>query len=358
MKKYISLIFAFAVLISCEEGWMGEQSKPKGRGEPGEIVLVLDSAKWAGEIGSEFRQIFRESVDGLPRDEPMFDLRQVTPFEFKGILKQAKNLILVVPLNDGAGESRRMRNFFTRDALDSIRNNQNIFMISKKNLFATDQHVLFLVSQGNQYLENQLEENSDYLQAYFNRIEERRAYRRIYDAPGANMIINKLEDKYNFTIKVPYNWKIAEEADNFVWLRLPGQQIDKNIFVAFKPYESEAQFEDENIIEWRNEITEEYIHGDPDRAGTYVITEPLIPPTIREVNLNGKYAKKIIGRWKTKNVTMGGPFVAYVFVDESVNRLYYIDGFVFSPGVKQREIVRELNVILKTFDSKGEGSSS
>jgi len=353
MKRPIHLFLTFLmilfILTSCNKDWLGEQTKPKGRGESGEIVLVLDSARWSGEIGSALRKIFHESVDGLPRDEPMFNLRQVTPFEFKGILKQAKNLILVVPIADNTRESVRMRNFFTKDAIDSLRTNEEIFFINRRNLFATDQHVLFLIGHNNERLKQDLLGNTEKLRAFFNKIEENRAYERLFDVRAERLIMNNIQENYQFKIQVPFGWKIAEENERFIWLRQAGDDIDKNIYIAYKPYENESQFENDSLILWRNEIGRKYIYENPDRVNSYVITEPLVPPTITEVNFNGNYSKKMIGRWRTKNVSMGGPFISYVMVDENSGRLYYIEGFVFSPGVDQREIVRELDVILKTF---------
>ena len=342
-------IFIPLFLFSCNGDFLGEQSKPKGRGEPGEIVLVLDSARWAGETGSALRQIFHESVDGLPRDEPMFDLRHINPFQFKGILKNAKNVILVVPINDPQNESIRMRNFFTKDALDSMRQNEDIFLITRKNLFATNQNVLFLIGHGNDDLVRKIRNNSDRMRAFFNRIEETRAYERLYNVRTERLIMNNLQEKYGFVLDVPFGWKIAEEKEKFVWLRQPTDKIDKNIFIAYKPYIDQKQFADDSLIQWRNEIGRKYIYEDPKNEVSYMITEPEIPPTITEVNFNGNYAKKMIGRWKTRNVSMGGPFVSYAFVDENTGRMYYVEGFLFSPGVDQRELVRELDVILKTF---------
>jgi hypothetical protein len=361
MKRMV-LLGAVIIIIpltfySCDGDFMGEQTKPKGRGEPGEIVLVLDSARWTGETGSALRKVFHESVDGLPRDEPMFDLKHISPFQFKGILKNAKNLILVVPLNDPLNESVRMRNFFTRDALDSMRENKNIFMITRKNLFATNQNVLFLVGRENENLVQEINNNAGRMRAFFNRIEDKRAYDRLYNVRGERLIMNNLQNKYGFLLQVPFGWKIAEEMEKFVWLRQPTEKVDKNIIVAFKPYRDPVQFEDDSLIQWRDEIGKKYIYEDPENEISYMITEPEIPPTITEVNFNGKYAKKMIGRWKTRNISMGGPFISYVFVDESTGRLYYIEGFLFSPGVDQRELVRELDVILKTFKTLPETQS-
>jgi hypothetical protein len=46
---------------------------------------------------------------------------------------------------------------------------------------------------------------------------------------------------------------------------------------------------------------------------------------------------------------MGGPFVGFAMVDEATQQFYYIEGFTFSPGREQREIIRELEAILSTF---------
>ena len=77
-----------------------------------------------------------------------------------------------------------------------------------------------------------------------------------------------------------------------------------------------------------------------------MVVETLIPPVINQINFNNKYAIEAKGLWKTNNLSMGGPFISYVFVDEELNRVYYIDGFVYSPGKSQREFIRELETIL------------
>jgi len=48
---------------------------------------------------------------------------------------------------------------------------------------------------------------------------------------------------------------------------------------------------------------------------------------------------------------MGGPFLSYIVADASIGRLYFIDGFVYSPGKPQREYMREIETILWTFST-------
>jgi len=348
------VLFIIALIFSSCESWLGEQAMPQGRGESGEIILVIDSARWAGNIGKELRLTFRELVDGLPRDEPLFDLRQIVPTDFKGILKNPKNLVLVIPVNDKNHEGLKMKNLFTQNSLDSLQENKDIFLINRKNLFAIGQHVVFLVNHDDASFEDQIEKEKEHIRYLFNTIEDRRAMEKMFKVREEKTITNKLLTDFGYNIRVPYGFRIAESAEGFVWLRQAGREIDKSIYIAFKDYTDANAFQNEEIIAWRDEICGKHIYGNPENPESFLLTETLIPPTLKEVNFDGKYSKKILGLWKTNNISMGGPFVGYTFVDENTNRLYYIEGFVYSPGVDQRELMREMNVILKTFKSNPE----
>ena len=245
-----------------------------------------------------------------------------------------------------------MKNLFTQRSLDSLQESQDIFLINRKNLFATGQQVLFLILHNDQSFKEKIIREKEQIRYFFNAIEERRAFERMYKIREEKTISSTINTDFGFNLRIPYGFRIAESSEDFVWLRQAGQKIDKSIFIAFKDYSDTKSFEDDKIVEWRNEICYKHIYGNPENPESYVLTEPLALPTISEVNFNGKYGKKLVGRWKTKNISMGGPFISYTFVDEETNRMYYIEGFLYSPGVGQRELMRDMNVILKTFRSK------
>jgi hypothetical protein len=83
-------------------------------------------------------------------------------------------------------------------------------------------------------------------------------------------------------------------------------------------------------------------------------TETLIPIETEQVNFGNKYAVETRGLWKLTNNTMGGPFLSYIFVDEELNRLYYIEGYVYSPGKDKRNSMKEIEAILTTFKTQSE----
>ena len=157
---------------------------------------------------------------------------------------------------------------------------------------------------------------------------------------------------YQCSVRVPNGYQIAANEPGFVWLRSPGE-TDKNILVSFREYTSESIFEEKNIIGLRDSLTRVYIFDDPENDNSYIKVDTVnIDTEVVTTQLNGNYARRIRGIWKANNLTIGGSFVGYVFVDEETGRLYYIDGFVIRPGKNKREALRELDVILNTFSTK------
>jgi hypothetical protein len=346
--KIVVILLYVAFLSACKEG-PNDKSLLPGTGKAGEVLLVIDSSKWNGAIGHEFRILFNSPVPDLPRDQSMFDLGHVSPLDFKSLLKQAKNLVLLVPLYERNSQSLRMQAFFDKGSIDSLKANPDLFLVNKKNLYASNQEVMFIIGHSEEELLANLEKYRDGIRKFFNDAEDKRTAAMLYGVAEEKVIGNRLEKEHNFNLKIPYQYKIVYDKESFVWLRLPGQQIDKNILIAFKDYKDTSDFNHDKLVEWRNEICKKNVFGDPANPDSYVVTESLIDPLFRQVSFNGKYAVKINGLWKTHDVTMGGPFVAYSMVDEKLNRMYYIEGFIYSPGVDQREIMREMDVVLKSF---------
>ena len=126
--------------------------------------------------------------------------------------------------------------------------------------------------------------------------------------------------------------------------------------IELKDYTADDIFKNGNLIGLRDSITLHNVFEDPEDLDSYIRVDTLnIETEFITTRFNGQYAKRIRGIWKANNLTLGGSFISYVFVDEKTNRLYYLDGFVVSPGRAKREPLRELEVILKTFVTPKEG---
>lgn len=356
---FITLISLTCLLFSCDIESANKDNLPRASGKPGEIIMVIDSVHQNSKLGEELNQTFRKEVAGLPRPEPEFNIRYVLPSQFNSILKMAHNIIIVAVMDNYSANSEVVKNYFTANSIQRINEEPDLFLLSKQNEWAQGQEVLFLFGKTEEALTEKIVENREVLKAHFNNIERRRLNASLFKSKELKEVSQRLLENHRFTLRVPFGWRIEFEDpnSNFVWLRLPGIDVDRNIWVYYEDYKSEEIFND--MIGFRNKVTKQYIFDDKEKNDTsYVVVETIIPPEIKNVNFNDKYAVRMKGLWKTNNLSMGGPFVSYMFVDERLNRVYYIDGFVYSPGKSQREYMRELDTILWTFKTESEASPS
>ncbi len=356
--KSIKIIFSLALLTitanilltSCSSKSEKELGLlPSAKGDQYEIILVMDTVKWKGPLGDQIRDIFMEEIKGLPQPEPIFTVRDINPVAFKGFLRQHKNLVLVTTFDATTAGTQKLKEFFTLESINKVRENEDLFMTTQRNEFAKGQLVLNLFSKDEQTLLKHLKENKQRIQDIFINTERKRMEASLFKARKKELE-NALKKKHDFNLYIPEGYKLAKEEDNFVWLRYPEYDLDKNLLIYYKNYTSQNEFNEDSIMLWRERILSQYTQ-DPDNPNYYVDIQKIAPINQRKVNISGKYAIETRGLWRLKERYRGGPFVSYVFVDEDKGRIYYTEGFVYAPGGSKRQHIRELETILKRFAS-------
>jgi len=353
LSRHIFILITFVALASCdfEKDAKKTANLPLANGKPGEIIVVIDSAQWQGNVGKELRKIFHESVPFIPREEQLFALNQIAPGDFQSILKMQKNIIFVTVLGDKSDGNRRLKTYFTPESLKMIQEDPSLFMFEKQDEYARGQEVLHLFSETEDILINNLVKNKEKLQQHFLDIEEKRSYSALYSVKYEKGITQHIKEKLQCDLMVPIGFEIAMEENNFIWLRNFNPDVDKSVFISWVEYSSEDMFSLDSLIKLRTEISKPYILYKPEDPTSYMLTETDHFVVFRqEINFKGNYAVKLRGLWKINNYYMGGPFLSYAMVDKTTNRLYYIEAFLYSPGKPQRDDMRELDTILRTFN--------
>lgn len=346
MYKYL-LFFALSILIiSCDIDENSNRLLVKASGTPGEIILVIDSTQWKGELGNALRETLEQYLPGVSRPEKLFTVRYIEPTLFNSVLNKARNLIFVATLDSKTQGGQTVRNFMTKNY---IQENPDKFIISQKDIYASGQDALYLFSATTEDLTEKIRNNKATIVNFFNQKENERLLNSLYVAKEEVSVNNYIQKKHGFAIRVPLGYRIEADGNNFIWLRNVGE-IDKNLFLTYLPYTSEEIFKNSNLIGLRDSITKVNIFEDPENLESYTMVDSVNMQTeFMTVDFNGNYGKKIRGIWRTNNLTLGGSFLSFVFVDETSDRLYFLDGFVVSPGRSKREALRELEVILSTF---------
>lgn len=358
--KILPFFLILLLVYACsKEGEKTSKSMlPPASGKPGEMIVVMDSAQWAGSLGETVRQTFQAEVKGLPRDEKMFKLNRVDPGNLTRILKTVRNLMFVVTLDRNSADARRIKNFFTDESIDKIKTDPNLFVFTASDEFARGQNVMYLFGQTESLLIKQIRQNARQLQNYFNNAEYDRLSARVFEGKNTQGLTKVLEEQHQCTMQLPFNYKLVMSEPGFVWFRQINDDNDKDIFISYREYTNENMFEKEQLIQFRDSTCQQFIFEDPEKPDTYLITEtkvPYIPVTVENVSFHDHYAVRMNGLWRTNNPSMGGPFLGYAMVDQALNRFYYIEGFVYSPGKSQREYMREMDVVLHSFHISKEG---
>ncbi len=349
MKRILFVGIIILLLWSCDGS---KENLPPASGLSGDMYLVMDSAQWRGPLGDLMDSLFRTEMEGLPRKESIFHMRWIDPRKLNFVLKQRRNLIFAVTLDKRTTGARMLQAQFTPESLQKIQNDPTSYVSTTSDVYAKGQEVMYLFGKTEENLIANIRSKGQHLIEHFNRKEKERLSVSLFKAGQVTGVSDWLQKNMQCNIKIPFGYKLVINNPEFLWVRQINVADDKDIFIASVPYTSEDQFKRENLIELRNQFCEKYLFEDPDNASSYLITEttvPFIPVTTKEVSLNGQYAVELRGLWRANNFSMGGPFVGYAIVDAPKGKLYYVEGFTFSPSKDQREIMRELETILGTF---------
>lgn len=351
LKISIYLIIVFTIWGCTAQQERELDLLPPAQGAHGELILVMDSVLWKGEVGKAARKVFIEQVYGLPQAEPMFTTRFVPPSKFRGLLKRIRNVVIVTTFDSETSGSRLLQKGFTPSSKKKIMQDSSQYIFFKENEYAKGQRLIHLFAQTEEQMVQKLRQHKRDIQNVINSNEEDVLKEKLFSRGGLDTELSRIiNEKHGIKWKIPGGYRLAKDTAGFAWLRYPELRFDKNLFIAYKPYTSEKQFEMDSIVAWRDYLCKTHLYGDKERnPNSFIITEPLVPAQGLNVLLNGAFAKEVRGLWKTKNLTMGGPFISYVFVDEKTQRLYYIEGFIFAPSRSKREFVRELKVTITSM---------
>ncbi len=361
MKAIIKSIFLFigVIAFSCSSDSMNQTFKQNAGGAVGEIILVIDDGLWEGVVGEELKLTFRSSFPGLYRDEPLFTVRQVSPEKLTSTLKSVRNIIYVNTLDDNSGGSRIIRSNYTGETIEMIKKDPDLYMQTSKDDFAIGQETLHLFGRTSAEMALNISENRNKLRDYFNVTERKYITKKMVVTKESSAIKESISSNMGLSLNLPLGYKVVRQTENFMWFRDFDGKVDRNIYLQIKPYVSEADFSQENVLLWRDEIGKENLYGDPNNQNSFMITERRIPIAQRNVNfLNSKYSTESRGQWRTNNKSMGGSFLSYVFNDKENKRIIYLEGFIYYPNEQHSDILREIEAVLWTFRESNSASQS
>lgn len=320
MNKAPFLFFLIPFLfLSCNK--KSDDLPRKATGKINTISVIIDDQLWNGEIGDSIRNKFASPVIGLPKEEPLFTINQYPIKLMEGFMTDSRTIIVVKKADKTKFEIRE----------NQYASPQKVFHISGK----TNADILRVIQKNAPQIIQNIKETE---------IEENQ---RIINLSLLNT--KKITDAFHISIKVPLGYLYSLQNSDFIWLKREIISGNNSLLIYQVPLRSIKKELNPvaNIIKMRDSIGNLYIRGiEPDTA---MMTEEGYSPYFSKTQLDGKEAYETRGTWELKNDFMSGPFINYIIIDEEHNRILVLEGFCYSPAKEKRDLMHELESIIKSI---------
>lgn len=294
----------------------------KTSGKINTISVIIDDQLWNGEVGDSIRNKFASPVIGLPQEEPLFTINQYPIKLLEGFMNNARNIIVI-----------------KKEA-------ENTFNIIE-NEYASPQNVIHISGKTTASIIEQLEINAPEIIRKMRQteIEEKQ---RIIDT--SRIVTKKIKRKFKIDLHIPKGYNYVLERKKFIWLKKEITSGNTSILIYQIPLYKLNNGKNvlNNIIKTRDSIGNLYIHGKA--RNTQMVTEDSYAPYLFHININGKEAYETKGTWELKNDFMSGPFINYSIIDRVNRRVVVLEGFCYDPSKEKRDLMFELEAIMKSIE--------
>ena len=324
--RIVQTVLLCLIMFTCGENNNEKKAYlPASNGNLNSISVVVDNQLWEGRVGENIRNIFAAPLNGLPVDEPLFKIRQIPTQVFDGFATRSR---IVLKIEKGNLEPT------TKIVNEAFAKPQTVAVIGGK----TDEEII-----------NQLEQNKAKIIDAFNKEEVKEKLRRI----NLSLLSDeKMEEALGFTIDIPSAYRISKATDDFFWVRKNISNSKTMEFMFYEvPIESISKGDSTviDIVNLRNKITKTKIPGEED---IYMKVEEAYAPSLFNTIIDNKPAYEVRSVWKMHEYPMAGPFITYMIEDKINNRYLVADGYVYAPSLNKRDLVFELESIIKSIKIK------
>ncbi|WP_100610486.1 DUF4837 family protein [Confluentibacter lentus] len=322
MQKVLLVTCILLLALSCKDG---KSSNDKmfldSTGKINEVSVVVDNDLWNGTIGEAVRNTLASPVYGLPQDEPTFNINQIPSQVFSGFVTKNRTVLIIKIGNES-----------------SISFNNDVY--------AKPQRVITISGKNNQDVFDQINENASKIISTFKNIEifhKQQQIRKVLF--NTKSIQEKLKLNINFTTA----YRIAKNENDFFWIRRDTDIGFLCLLLYELPYNDIKRNDSiiNQIIRIRDSVGKKHIEGPVE--GSYMTTENAYTPFNTETILDNKPTLETKGMWDVHNAVMAGPFINYAIEDKINNRWVIAEGFAYAPSVEKRDLMFELEAIIRSI---------
>ncbi len=295
-------------------------------GKKNNVVVVINSELWKGQVGDSIREVLATPLEGLFREEPLFDIIQLAPQIFNSKFQKFRNIIVF------------------------SENEKHQFQL-EKNFYATPQNIFFIREDSPKKLINTFMRQSDSIVNTIQNLEFDQTYNELTKETLNNT--ENITRLFACTIDIPATYKLIKQStERFVWYQKPLESGDVNLMIYEVPHKQirkgNPEIFESDIIVAKDSVTKKHIKGN--YPGSYLLTQNITPPVFFDATLQDFPIYGVIGNWRMHLDFMDGPFLSIIIDDNYYQRYLFIEGYVNAPFQKKRDILMEIETIIETIN--------
>ena len=333
MKKNLFFALVALVLVSCKSD--DGRFLVSATGSAYQCLVVCDD-----RVKDAVKDTMEAEMYALPQIESYFDVSRVPEEHFDSYLKASRNILRI---DIDGRQYTKVKTIMTQD------------------VWATPQAYVRINAPSKDAFLAYWEKNGAYIREWFVR-EEISRYMRFIKV-GLNESAQNWLKKQRYKMYIPSDYDFVQDTTitvnnlDVTYMRCchfrtsDKHDLIKNIMVYTYPYTSQEQFSNDSITAMRDMVCKRLLGSQID--GSYQAVEwkhfPPVSRYVRPVNdtTGGFYAVETRGLFKTVNgLAMGGPFVSLTRLDQVAGRVVHAEAFIYNPGEKKRNNLRQMESIL------------
>lgn len=348
MRLHTSVVLL--TLLALGVASCGLHSGSDAIGESDVITIIADSSDFE-ELSDVIENAFAQPFF-TPQAESWFrwhrhDLAELLDH------KRDRNILIIAPLDGSSSMGEYMRTALDPSVQALVRGGKEHVFV-KKDLWYREQTVMHLTGKSMQDLRDFMVANAQQLEFFFKQAWDEREMARLRALPREKEIEERLLEEHGFSLAVIKSWFIAKdsaEISSVLLRRQAPKETERWLLVHWLDTTNTSLLTNEFAYQTRNRLTETLYRTYDDAA--WVVIDSVNHLQFDEVDFQGRFAIRVKGLWRMSDYSMGGPFLSYLFYDETQKRLYFVDGSVFAPRYEKRKLIQDIDVMIKSFRVAG-----
>lgn len=312
-------------LVSCRNKKSGtDLLTPASSGRPYEVTVVMADSLWNRPAGRAVFAALDTDVPGLPQSERSFHIYHMDVQDYDQITKLSRNLILA-DINPKLYTQTKYK--YRRD------------------VYSSPQMILIIQSPDEKDFTAYVNSHKNAIVDFFTLAEMNREIDFLKEHHNKN-ISDKVKKMFGCDINIPEELRSIKIGKDFLWASTNTGTADMNFAMYSYPYISNETFTKDYFIAKRDSFMKVNIPGE--KPNMYMATDTNFVD-VKNIVVKNAYAMEARGLWEMEHDMMGGPFVSHSSVDTVNNRVVVVEGFIYAPETRKRDLIRKMEASLYTL---------